>query len=252
MLREAVMIQRKVLGDHRDTAFSLNLLGRVVEEASEAERLHREALAIQKKALSPDPDLRLSLIYLGWSLWNQHKLPEAEAALRESLGVATNYFDRRHPLITGNMHQLARLLIQEGKNAEAESLLREAITIRERLPDDFKPRLTTLHNHLALALLKQGEFDEAAAFCKESANQYRRGGESADMSEAEALNNMAWFLATCEIAEFRRGSNAVLFAEKTVELTNRRNPRHLDTLAAAYAERANLEKPSRPRTRLSL
>src|SRR5262249_48160903 len=58
----------------------------------------------------------------------------------------------------------------------------------------------------------------------------------------QALNNVAWELATSTDDRLRNGTNAVAFAEKAVAATTRTNPIYLDTLAAAYAEAGQFEK----------
>ena len=50
------------------------------------------------------------------------------------------------------------------------------------------------------------------------------------------LDALARLYATCPIAAFRNGAEAVRLAERACELTKRKNPGMLDTLAAAYAE----------------
>jgi len=60
--------------------------------------------------------------------------------------------------------------------------------------------------------------------------------------DAASQNDHAWLLATSLDAQLRNGSNAVVFAEAAVALTNRKNPEYLDTLAAAYAEVGQFEK----------
>jgi Flp pilus assembly protein TadD len=51
-----------------------------------------------------------------------------------------------------------------------------------------------------------------------------------------ALNHMAWIRATSADASLRGGEEAVKLAERLCGLSAQPAPRHLDTLAAAYAE----------------
>ena len=55
----------------------------------------------------------------------------------------------------------------------------------------------------------------------------------------EALNNLAWILATQPDEKLRDGREAVRLAAHAVTLTRTNNPGALDTLAAAYAESGN-------------
>jgi len=66
--------------------------------------------------------------------------------------------------------------------------------------------------------------------------QMEQEGKTAD------LNELAWRWATAAIPEARDGAAAVRFAQKAVELTNRKDPGLVDTLSAAYAETGQFEK----------
>jgi len=52
----------------------------------------------------------------------------------------------------------------------------------------------------------------------------------------DALNNLAWILATDSHAELRDGKQAVQLAARACELTHDKVPLLIGTLAAAYAE----------------
>ena len=56
------------------------------------------------------------------------------------------------------------------------------------------------------------------------------------------MNNLAWFLATCNDPAIRDGASAINLAEKAVAATNRKEPNYLDTLAAAWAEAGQFAK----------
>jgi hypothetical protein len=51
-----------------------------------------------------------------------------------------------------------------------------------------------------------------------------------------ALDGLSWILATDANPQFRNGTEAVHMSERACELTGRKDPVKLKTLAAAYAE----------------
>ncbi|MCH6560979.1 MAG: hypothetical protein IH800_01000 [Myxococcales bacterium] len=57
-----------------------------------------------------------------------------------------------------------------------------------------------------------------------------------------ALNNVAWYRATCPDVSVRDGARAVALAERACEITRYLDGEYLDTLAAAYAEAGRFEE----------
>jgi tetratricopeptide (TPR) repeat protein len=90
------------------------------------------------------------------------------------------------------------------------------------------------HAHLGRACLGLGKVDLAIGHYRE-ASRLRPDW-------AEALNDLAWTLATRPEAQYRNGIEAMKLAERAVELTNREDSEKLDTLAAAYAEAGRFAK----------
>jgi spermidine synthase len=81
---------------------------------------------------------------------------------------------------------------------------------------------------VAAKLSGRGDFAGAVA-------RYRRALQI-DPYLAEALNNLAWLLATCPESSLRNGAEAVQHAEQACQLTQYRRTIMVGTLAAAYAE----------------
>lgn len=63
-----------------------------------------------------------------------------------------------------------------------------------------------------------------------------------DPGSASAHNNLAWIMATGPDPTVRDGPEAVRYATRACELAQWKDPGHLDTLAAAYAEAGNFER----------
>ncbi len=59
---------------------------------------------------------------------------------------------------------------------------------------------------------------------------------SARPNDVALLNDTAWVLATNPNASIRNGAEAIELAEQAAQLSDRREPAILGTLAAAYAE----------------
>jgi len=105
---------------------------------------------------------------------------------------------------------------------KAISDLNKAIKLKPNKSEGYLHRGNTYSKtgnyNLALA-----DFEKAIAMDPESSSVYQA---------------VAWFYATCPERDFRDGTAALKFAEKSMEIEkkNRFNPRLYDTLAAAYAE----------------
>jgi Flp pilus assembly protein TadD len=96
-------------------------------------------------------------------------------------------------------------------------------------PGDAPARL-----QLALALTALGRHGEAIHEYREL---LRLNADAPDV-----LNNLAWILAADPSAELREGAEAVRLASRACQLTARREPLFLGTLAAAYAEAGQFEQ----------
>ncbi len=83
------------------------------------------------------------------------------------------------------------------------------------------------HGHLGTALAARGDTGTALTHFNTVLKH---------KATPEAVNNVAWTLATAADPQFRNGSQAVEYAEKVCEPPRDKEPAWLDTLAAAYAE----------------
>jgi tetratricopeptide (TPR) repeat protein len=157
-------------------------------------------------------------------------------------------------------NNLGILLLQKGRFADGTTHLREAVRLR--------PKNAESKFNLARALNEQGQWGEAAEWFKQSAASYasdpkahfefasalmhlQRTREA--MSEfaaalliqpdfPDALDGLAWILATTENAEFRNGAEAVKLAGHACALTQGKDPEKLKTLAAALAETGRFDE----------
>jgi Flp pilus assembly protein TadD len=148
---------------------------------------------------------------LGQALALQGKFAEAEQHCLAAL--------KQQPFDPQTHEQFAEALEAQGRWREALLHLQIALC--------FNPTVET-RQRLAALLFQTGDFRQALA-------QFRRI-LAAKPDDVEALNNLAWILATCPDDRLRDGTEAVRLAERACELTGYKQPGTEGTLAAAYAE----------------
>jgi tetratricopeptide (TPR) repeat protein len=205
-----------------------------------------EAAAHYRAALKFEPESAVAHNNLARLLHTRGRLDEAI----EHYQAALKY----DPTLAQAHNNLGALWLQKGKLAEGAAQLHEALRLN---PGNAETQL-----NLALALNQQEKWREAAdLFGKTTANfssdanahyqfglalQHLRKTRDAMGQFAsalliqpdfpDALAALSWILATSPAPEFRNGAEAVRMAERACDLTARKDPRKLKTLAAAYAE----------------
>ncbi|HEY5041456.1 MAG TPA: tetratricopeptide repeat protein, partial [Verrucomicrobiae bacterium] len=124
------------------------------------------------------------------------------------------------PMVKEAYYAMGRLLGQQGKWTMAEQAY---ALMLENNPNDFNA-----HLGLVNILPHLGRMAEAETHLKATVQNCP--------DEPEALNNLAWTLATSEHPELRDGAQAVKCAERACQLTDYRETIVVGTLGAAYAE----------------
>ncbi len=113
--------------------------------------------------------------------------------------------------------------------------------------DDHPRTIKDLDRFIQLKPTVAGAFT-GRGFAKSKIGDYKGGIEDCtkavqlDTNNFNALNNLAWLLATAPMAKMRDGQKAVEYAKRACELSSRKNAYCLGTLAAAYAEVGNFEE----------
>jgi len=162
-------------------------------------------------AVQADPGNADARSNYGQILMFAGRFPEAEAQYQAALKLM--------PYDVNVHERFAQLLQREGRNREA--IYHDLVALR------FKPDVQT-RTGLASLFYQTGSPHQAV-------EQYRQILRTAP-GQLEALNNLAWLLATSGDATVRNGTEAVRYAEQVCQLTGYRQPRFIGTLAAAYAE----------------
>jgi Flp pilus assembly protein TadD len=117
-------------------------------------------------------------------------------------------------------HSLGIARARQGNVEEAVPHLREALRLN--------PGSSEFHTSLAMALVALGKPDEAIVHYREAIRL--------KPEDPKSYNNLAWVRATHPDPRLRDGPEAVELGERACELSRRKDPNLLDTLAAAYAE----------------
>jgi tetratricopeptide (TPR) repeat protein len=153
-------------------------------------------------------------------------LSAALSALAEAKETAAPVSRKNTALLRHHLHELlARALVMAQKPDPAIAELQIAVSCVPDVNDEFE---------LIELLDFRRRYQEAVAACG-------RALETAPRN-APLRNKLAWMLATCPEASVRDGAKALEIARLLVEGPGRREPRYLDTLAAAYAEAGQFGK----------
>jgi len=196
---------------------SLEYVLRIAPKFSEAEYLMGAALQRPHLLAADGPEVRVPRnARLVLSYLDAGRLAEAQAALTELFQTTGPGPD--------TLLMKAALLQEAGRTDEAKQVFSELLAHQPRFTLDNP----TINFELAELYCLQGQVRAALPY-------YSRAIEmSAQFTNA--LNNLAWLLATAPDDQVRDGSRAVELAERACQLTGWKHPVLMGTLAAAYAE----------------
>jgi len=163
----------------------------------------------------------------------ESRLVRSELFLRtDSLDKALEDLDTaiaRHPRRADFYLKRSRLHTRLGNTSQSLDDLNQAVTLTPELADSYLVR--------ASFYVQQNEYQVALA-------DYQRAAELAP-NHIGALNDLAWFQATCPAAAYRDGKAAVANAWKACQLTPSKQFSLFDTLAAAHAENGDYSEAVR-------
>ncbi len=214
--------------------------------ACEADSEQVEAVRYLRRAIELAPDYANSYVGLGVALARLRDWSGSAAALHRAIELAPWRADAF--LHLGIADQAL------GRGAESESDLRRALALQPEYPAaldrlgmaavaagrvgeglDLFARAAAAAGHakraslpIALALLTQpGQDSRAAAYLRQAVTERP--------DDPDALNALAWLLATSPDPAVRDGAGAVSAAARAVAVTHASDPNVLDTQAAALA-----------------
>ncbi len=171
-----------------------------------------EALAHYSAALRSNPDYPDAHFNLGLALSSRGQLTEAASHFATVC--------RLRPEDTEALGCLAEALFKDGRLGQAAGCYR---TLTRLAPTNAEA-----HQNLGLILVEQGELGQAMA-------QFRQAVQLKP-NWPDALNALAWVLATHPRPDLRNGAEAVELAERACQLSEGKQPRFWSTLDVAYAQ----------------
>lgn len=205
--------------------------------------IYRSEEVFWRSAVAGNPASAQAHYNLGCSLQRKNDLPAAITSYREAI--------RLEPRFTDAHNNLGLLLMRQRKFDAAVAEL--------ELTCKYGPD-SVAYGNLGLALLADRRLDDAIAALYESVrlnagdlnirlelaaalaerNRMReaivqaRAAVQLNSNSINALNDLSWFLSSWPLATQKDRDEAVTFSEKACQLTNKKNPSVLDTLAMAY------------------
>ncbi len=185
------------------------------------QRKYDQATINLKKALEIKPDFAEAHNDMGRIMALQGRFEEAATHFSEALETKPAFVEARTNL--GNIY------FAMGRIDNAVEQYLEAVSLR--------PDHAAAHYGLGNALASQGSMGKGI--------EHLTTAVRLNPNDLNALNNLAWILATNKIPEYRNGLKAVQLAEHAGKLTGHKHPLFLDTLAAAYAEAGRFENAKR-------
>ena len=214
-LDEALARLRKALEMDPDNAFAHVNLGVILGKRGQIDAAIQEF----ETAIRINPEDGEARFNMGRALLAKGNLEEAIAHFQAAVALNPNDASRQF--------EFGNVLFRKGSFADAITAYEQSLEIN---PGFVEARLA-----LASALASNREYAKSAA-------HFEQASQSAAAGDYQAVNNLAWLLATCPERQVRNGEKAVRLMEGACQLTGFRDPTLLNTLAAGYAEQGRWDE----------
>jgi tetratricopeptide (TPR) repeat protein len=161
---------RKVLAAFPEDPIVLNSLAealRAEAQYNEAERLQKQAAAIDEKTWGPEStNVAANLNNLGLIFLDTSRYTEAEPLFKRALAIDEKALGPDNPSVATNLDNLAELYHDEGRYKEAEPLYKRASAIYEKVLGPEDNDLATNLSNLGELYDDEGRYDEAEPLLK--------------------------------------------------------------------------------------
>jgi tetratricopeptide (TPR) repeat protein len=220
---EALNIQQRALGDHPDTATTLENLGVLAAQQRDTDAAlayHRRALAIRERVFGRvHPQIAQSLGELAAAYYVRGDREAALAHYQRAVAVAEATLGADHPETARLQGGLAMVLGDLGRVAEAVELNTRVLAIEERAYGPDHPETTGTRVNLGNVLHTSGRDREALANHLQALAAYEKTLGPADPNVALALVNAC--IASHALADDRA---ALTYAERACAIDDHADP----------------------------
>jgi tetratricopeptide (TPR) repeat protein len=203
--KTAVEYDKKCLALEPDDPTALSNFALHLAETGDA----KDGLVSAQRVVAANPDFAFGHKALGYVLATEHNWPAAIAQYRDAA-----------KLDPGNLRRQVDLAVTLRQAGDFTGAKKAYLVVIEKQPEN-------VDRWIDFGNLLMGMHDDAAA-----RDAYKKA-VAFDPKNAIALNNLAWFYATCFHTGFRDASQALLLARKANDLSNWKYPNIIDTYAAA-------------------
>ncbi len=198
LLERGLELRRSTAGgDPLDTASAIEDLAEAYRELArydEAEKLHREALALKRRFGASPSAVASSLNNLGLTLSERGRYADAEPLLREAIAMWSENDGPASENVAVGLNNLASVLRQQGQLDDAVPVLERAIAIRRQRFGSGHPALAQAVGHLGQVYNAQGEFAKAEPLLREALAIRQRAYGDEHPDTMTALNNLTSLL----------------------------------------------------------